>query len=800
MTDLRAALRLFATRRAFCSAVVLTLAVGLGSATAVFSVFHAIVLRSLPFPDAGRIVVIEAEVAGDRGRLALRELRDLERDARTLARIGPYYRTQYNVTGGGPPDALTCTMPSSAMFDVLGIRPAKGEIWPAALDFTRQYTVVLSHGLWQQRFGGRDDIVGQSIVMDGGTYRITGVMPASFDFPLQTDVYRALTDYNAPHVRRYSAVARLADGRTLADVQGELDALSARFAGVWPETNRGVRLRATPLSESIADSARPFVWMMTAAVVLLLTLACANVVNLLLSHALARRGDSAVRLALGAGRGAVARQPFIEALLLSLAGGILGAIAARVAVQALTRLVGTELPPWMAITVDGPVLAVGMVIALVVAVAIAALPALQASRTNVEQVLRQEAGRAAGSGAQRRGRRWLVAAQAALASLLLVAAGTFAAGVSGLLSTDPGFEARAVATFRVDPPYSRYGDIASTSEFYRRASEALATIPGVTAVGTNTNLPFARLDVASPRVTVEGRQAGRADEEPFVNFQVVSPDYFSAMGIRRHAGRFFERTDDQQAPAVAIVSQRAAQRFWGGDPLGRRLRVTWNQQGVGGGGGSEVWLNVVGVVDAVRFGGMDDVTGIDVYVPHSQVFAGDSYFVLRTALDPAALKPQVRAALDAVDREQSFFDVSTMADRIRRTMWHYRVSAAVLTAFAAIALALAVVGTYAVTAHAVAAQRREIGVRLALGSSTAGVGWLVARTWTLPVLCGVAVGLAGGVGGARLIAGRLGMSAPDVGWPLLLPLALAIAAAVACYVPVWRTVARLGLTAALRAE
>lgn len=800
MPELRAALRLFRSHPTFCAAVILTLAIGLGAVTAILSVAYALLLRPLPFPNADRIVSIHAEVAGERGRLALQEIRDLERDARTLAKVGTYYRTQYNVTGGGPPEALTCTMPSSAMFEVLGVRMLHGDVWPAALDFTRQYTVVLSHGLWQQRFGARPDAVGQSIVMDGAVYRIAGVLPDGLDFPLQTDVFRALTDYNAPHVRRYSAIARIADGRTLGDVQSELDGLSARFASVWPDTNRGVRLKAVRLRDAYVGGARPFIWLMIAGVALLLVTACVNVTNLLLSRALSQQGDSAVRLALGASRRHLVRQSTIEALVLALCGAGLGAVGAQYAIAVLTRMVGDDLPPWLGVEMNTTVLLASAAIAVAVAIAVGLLPGRLAARTDVERVLRQESGRSAGGARQRTARRWLVGAQAAVASVLLVAAGVFAAGLSDLLRLDPGFETRGVFTFRVDPPFSRYGDIRTTSEFYRRAIEDIRTIPGVAAAGTNTNLPFARLDIASPRVVVEGRETGRPEEEPFVNLQIVDGGYFDAMGIPLVSGRWFEPTDAEAAPLAAIVSDRVARRFWSGDAIGRRLRVNWNQNGVGSGGGSDLWLTIVGVVRSVRFDGMDDDEGLDVYAANTQMFAGDSFFAIRTEADPAQLQRAVRAAIDQVDPDQSFFDAVTMEARVAKTLWQHRVSTAVLLMFAAVGLVLAVIGTYAVTAHAVAAQRREIGIRLALGSSGSAIGWLVARDWMVPIVIGVGGGFAAGAVAAQQLAVVIGIAVPLLGWPFALPAVLALAAAAACSLPVARLLRRVALTETLRAE
>ena len=797
LRDLRLAARLALNRPAFSAAIVGTLAVALGATTAILGVAWALLLRPLPFPEADRIIALEATVAGERGRLALQEYRELERAARTLGDIGVYYRTQYNVTGGAAPQALTCTMPSTGLFRVLGVRPHVGDIWPASLDFTRHYTVLLSHGVWQRRFGGRPDIVGQSIVMDGMPYRVSGVLPAGVDFPLQTDVFRGVTDYNAAHVRRYSVVARLAEGRRLADARAELAALSRRFEAMWPETNRGVILEAFPLREAYVGGARPFVLLMVAGVLLLLAIAAVNVTNLLLARALSRQGDFAVHLALGAAPTRLVRQVALETVLLAGLGCLAGLPGAWVAVRALSSLIAADLPPWLGLSIDPVVLVVSAGLALVVAIVVAAVPASIAARSNLERVLRQDSGRGAG-GRHRFARRWLVGFQAATASLLLVAAGVFASGLATLMRAPVGFDPERLLTFRLDPPFSRYGTIGTTAELYRRLEEELRALPGVTAVGMNAMLPFSRLDSASPRVNPEGGAAGRADESPFVNLQLVNAAYFDAMRIPIVAGRAFDVSDREGGPRVAIVSERTARRLWNGNALGQRLHVVWNQNGTGAGGGDAVRLTVVGVAATVRFSGVEDERGLDVYAPHTQLFAGDSFVAIRTASAEASVEPLLRAAVDRVDGEQSYFDVHPMTHRIAATLWQQRVATAVLIVFAGIALLLATVGIFAVTAHAVASQQREIGIRLALGSSTAGLAWQIARVWLMPVLIGTTLGLAGGLVVAWQLAAIMGAHVPAPAWPLALPLVLATAAAVACSLPVGRAMRDVALADVLR--
>ncbi|MPZ18763.1 MAG: FtsX-like permease family protein [Luteitalea sp.] len=584
LRDVRLAFRLIIRHPALSVAIALTLAIAIGAATAIFSLVQALILRPLPFANVDRLVTIEAVLDAEEGRVALREYRDLERDSRMFDGWAAYYRSQYNLTGAGAPQALTCTIGTSTLFDVLGVRPIHGGIWPSREDFTRQYRVVLSHRLWRERFGARPDVVGSTMVMDGGRYQVSGVLPAGFDYPLQTDVFRAITDYDAPHVRRYSVLARMRAGVALDQAQAELDSFAARFARMYPDTNVGVTLRATPLREAYVGRARPYLWLLVAAVGLLTAIACVNVTNLLLSRAIASSGDTAVRLAMGAERHHLVRHALAEVLLLAIAGAVLGGVGGWWALRGLTAMIGTDLPPWLGVELDVTVWLFAATTTLLTAIAVVALPVSYAVRTDVDRVLRQESHRSAGNRAQQTTRRLLLGGQAAFATILLVMAALFGGALRELLRVDTGFNSRGVLTFRVDPPWGRYPDIATTSEFYRRATERLVMIPGVEAAGTNNLLPFSGLELSSPRVLVEGRASGRADEEPFINFQLIDAAYFRAMGIPVLQGRTFAWTDDASSPPVAVVSTRTAQRFWPGeDALGRRIRVVWNQQGTGGG-------------------------------------------------------------------------------------------------------------------------------------------------------------------------------------------------------------------------
>jgi putative ABC transport system permease protein len=802
MGDVRAAFRMVRTQPGLAVAIVLTLAIALSATSAIFSLVHALLFRPLPFPDAERLVTIDARLGVDAGRMTLREFRDLSRGATLFERWGAYYLSQYNVTDGGPPESLTCTIASSTVFRTLGVAPLLGDLWTEAQDFTRQSLVALSHRVWQQRFGSRLDVIGRTITMDGARYQVAAVLPAAFDYPLRTDVYRAVTDYNAAHVRHYSVIARLRRGVAMADAQAELDGFADRFARAYPDTNRGVSLRLTPLRDASVGSARPFLWLLLVASSLLLVIAAVNVTNLLLSRSIATSGQAAVRLALGASRWQLVRQSVIEAACLATVGSLLAAVTARWLLRALATMVSVDLPPWFDVQFDGWTLVAAVAGAWLVAVAVSVLPGLHMARSDVERILRQEALRSVESPRQRLARRALLFGQAAFATLLLVAAGSFLQALRDRLAVDPGFVTSNVLTFRVDPPFVRYPDIARTSEYYRRAAESLAAIPGVLHVATTSTLPLSGIAPQSRRLTIDDRSSGRAEEEPFATVHLISPEYFRAMGIRVVKGRAFAWIDQESAPPVAIVSERTARRLWANeDPLGRRVGMLWNQHGLSSGGGIEMWLTVVGVARDVRGLGLDDTSSLDVYAPNMQLFSGDAYVVIRTATDPAAIQRSLRSALDRVDPEQSYFESQTMDDRLRAAAWQQRVASVVLTALAGIALCLAVVGAYAVTAHGVASQGCEIAVRLALGSSAGQTGRLILRRALVPVVTGSAVGVVGGLLVARILAPMVGFAADSaLALPATLPLVLVGAAASACAVPILRTVCRVTVADVLRSR
>lgn len=798
LTDLRAALRASLASPGWAAAIIVTFAIAIGANTAVFSLVQALILRPLPFAEPHELFFIDAMVGEEPGHISKREFRELGRTVHSVEEFAGYYPSQYNVVN--PPEALVSTIGTSNLFSLLGVRMLHGDAWPASMDFQREYQVVIGHDLWQQRFGARPGIVGESIVMDGASYRVAGVLPSGFAYPVKTAVYRSITNYDGDHLRRLWVIARVHDGRTLADLQGELDRISAYFEQAYPDSNAAVRLRARPLADLYVGDARPYVLLLPVAVIVLLVVASANVANLMLSRALARQGEVAVRLAMGARAIDIARLSMLEALVLASAGAAAGVAGSYWALQLLMAMVTTDLPPWFDVRIDMSTLAFTSVVTLLTAVSVGLVPAWHSSRIAIEQTLRQEAGRNAGPRGSRRWRGALLAAQAAMAAVLIISAAIFGIGLRHLNAVDLGFDRDNVLTFRTDPPFSRYAEIGPISLFYRQAIERLRERPGVIDAATNQRIPFSTLDVASPRVLIDGTSAADAAQQPFVNFQVISPNYFDVMRIPIASGRAFTDFDLAESERVAIVSRRAAARFWGtADPIGRRISLAWNQSGVAGNGGAALQLTVVGVVGDVRSLSAQDPPSLDVYAPVTQTFAGDSFFVIRTTADAAALAPEIGRAIAAIDPEQSHFDVMTMTERVQTSQWQHRVAGTVLAVFAVIAFALAVIGVHAATAYAVEMRRSELGIRLALGGDrTALLGDAVRRALA-PVAAGLGVGLAAGGFSGAWLARQLPISGWEdqarAGIPVI---ALLIVAAIAAAWPALRVMRSVNLTEVFR--
>jgi putative ABC transport system permease protein len=746
--DARYALRGFRQKPAFVAIVVLTLALGIGANTAIFSFVNALLLAPLPYQGADRLVRVMSERGGELGKLSMLEVYDLKEQSRLCADFASIRNTQYNVTGGGPPESLITTVNSHNLFDLLGVKTHLGSTWPAAHERQRVFNIVLSHDTWQKRFGGDPQIVGKTVTLDAAGYEVLGVLPPGFDFPLHAQLYRRVPpgDFDNRNIREYGVIARLRPGVTIEQAQGELDAIAERLAQTYPDTNTGLRFRVSRFREHYIGNAGGYLWLLAGAVGCVLLIACVNVTGLMLTAALGREKEMALRAALGAGRGRLIRQMLVESLLLTLVGGALGLALSVGCVELMTGLMRFDLPAWMKIAIDARVLLFTLATSVLTGVAAGLVPALQASRPDLIESLKDGTKGGSGGATGQRARRVLIVAEMALALALMAGAGLMVKSFLNLRQTPLGFDPSSTLTMKMDPPWSKYNAVKQTAPFYKRVIEEVERLPGVEAAAFNDSLPLAGQDVREGtnklRVEIEGQPADQQQRNPYVNAQIVSPGYFRTLKIAVVAGRLFDERDSQQSAPMAIISQRVAEHFWPGqDPVGKRLRLTGRDQNYRlDNAEPDPWLTVAGVAANVRQRGVMGEPGLDVYVCDQQIFSPESYLAVRTKVDPLTLTQQVKEAVWRADPEQSVFDIQTLEQRVEKTIWQQRLAGIVLLLFAGLGLLLAGVGVYGVISYATEQRRREIGIRIALGAQASDVFRLVIGEGIKLSLIGAALG------------------------------------------------------------
>jgi putative ABC transport system permease protein len=800
VSDLRYATRSLLKRPGFTFVVVLTLGLGIGANAAIFSAVNSLLLRDPPFREPDRLVRITSvrgEEAG--GGLSVPELDDLL----TLPAIdsAAMYTDQgmYNASGFGTPEELQATITTHNLFRVLGVEPLLGSTFPSTFDRTRNFGLVISHGLWVRKFGRDPNIVGRTMTLDGAPgYTIYGVMPPSFNFPSHSDLFRSSgisanpQYYTRRDPRERYVLARLRAGINVDQAQRAVDTLAERLAREFPATNGGLRFKVTSLAEMYTAPVRPYVLLLFGAVLLVLLVACANVANLLLSRAIARDRDTAVRAALGAPRWRIMQTFLAESVVLTAGGAAVGAALAWVGVTLLTNLVPVQLPPWMQIELDIRVAGFLTLATALTAVMTGLIPALRAT-AHAPQAALKEGVRGSSDGPQHRQLRGiLIVSEVALALVLLVGASLMLRSLSKLSQVDLGFSTDRALTFRVELGWAAYGTLDKTIAFHQRVIARLQELPGVRAVTFDNNLPMG----GTPREPTAVRAAGQSlDEEqrnPYVNWHEVGPDYFQVMDINITRGRAFDDRDRADTVPAAVVSQSLAERLWPGrDPIGQRLQY----QEI-----PDLWLTVVGVAGPVLHHELDGNPGFDVYRPYQQASVGGPYYVIRTSGDPLSLARAATAIIGETDPNQSFLDVHAYSTRVANRIWQRRLAGALFGGFAAVAMLLAAIGLYGVLSYMVNQQTREIGVRLALGATERSILRAVLGRGLRLAGIGIAVGVVLAVVQARLIASLLfGVTALDPATFVVVPGVLLAIAMLACYVPARRAM-RVDPLVALRSE
>lgn len=797
MQEFRYAFRALVRERNFSVIAILTLAIGIGACTAMFSFVNALLLSEPPYKEPDRLVRITSQRGNEAGMLSIREVYDLREQAKLFEDFATLRNTQYNVTGNRPPEALTALVNSHNLFDLLGVKPFLGETWPFSHEAQRVFEIVIGYELWKSRYGGDREIIGKAIMLDSAPYKVLGIMPPGFNFPLNAQLYRRIPpgDLDSRSIRESSVLARLKPGVTIAQGQEELSAIAAGWQQTYPQTNAGLQLTASSFRENYIGRARTYLLLMMDAVFFVLLISCVNVMNLMLARALAREHETAIRMALGAGRATLLRQIFAETALIAAAGGLIGFAISLGAVGVMNHMIRLDLPPWMKIAVDWRLLAFTFSVSLIAGLIAGLVPAFRQTNPRISECIQQGSKGISSRTVKRGGRQLLIVSQVALALVLLVAAGLMMKSFVQLQNVPLGFDASHLVTLKIDPPWFKYKRVSQTAPFYRRVIEEILRIPGVEAAAFNDSLPLAGLDVREGAnrlsIEIEGQSRGEQQNNPYVNAQIVGSGYFSTLNIPLLAGRNFDQRDQQQTIPVALISERTARRFWqDSNPIGRRLKLSGRPQNYrpDGGDNDDPWLTVLGIAGNVRQRGVMSPPGLDVYVCDQQLFSPESYLSIRTKLPALALIPFVKQAVWKVDPEQSIFDVQSMDERVSKTVWQQQLAGTILSVFATVALILAAIGIYGVMSYIVSQRTREFGIRLALGAGPQSVVRLVIKQGFTLIAAGAFLGTLGCLAFARSLRSILfEVKITDPTTYAVVVLTLAAVGLMACYLPARRT-------------
>jgi len=803
LADLRSARRSLAARPAFALVVVLTLGLGLGATTAIYSAVHALLLRPLPFADPDRLVRITSVRGGEDGMLNVPEQDDLLALSNVIADVALYTdQGMYNASGFGAPEELPATITTHNLFRVLGVGTQVGSTFPADADRSRRFDLVISHGLWTRRFGQDPNIIGRTMTLDGAPgYYIHGVLPEGVNFPVGSDLFRssgispAGEFYQRRDVRQRMALARLKPGVSIAQAQSALDVLAARLAAEFPASNAGLGFRALPIRDLYVGNVRPYLMLLFAAVALVLVVACANVVNLMLSRSIARDREFSVRTALGASRWQLVRQQMVESLMLASLGGVAGLGLAWGGIQVITGMVKVPFPSWMTITLDGATVLFLCAISIVTGLLSGWLTAMRQSDADLAGALKDGSRGSSGGARHHRLRHALVVAEVALAVVLVIGASLMVQSFWRLQQSDPGFRPDGLLTFRVEMGWRAYDSHDKVINLVDRTIDRLRELPGVEVVGIDSNLPLSGKPREPFEVAIDGQGVTEREQNPFVHLHVVNPEYFAAFKAALQRGRAFDHTDVAGSQPVSIISQDLAARLFADrDPIGQRIAV-------GNPALPTSWSTIVGIAAPVKLQHLASSGHLDVYRPHRQRWVNGFWFAVRTqGVHPSSLANVAPPIVTALDPDQSYFDVQVMTDRVASGIWQQQVSGALFAAFGGLALVLAVIGLYGVLSYLVSQQQREIGVRMALGAEAGHVRGLVVTRGLKLASLGIALGVVAAWSGARAAESVLfGVSAGDPLTFVGVPVVLLLTAAAACWIPA-RRATRVDPLVALRAD
>jgi len=796
--DLKHATRSLVKKPGFTLIAIVTLALGIGANTAIFSVVNAVLLRPLPYPNPDRLVAVsENSLESPDISVAYPDYLDWRAQQSVFEEMSARMPTGGIFTGANEPERVIGRLVTPSFFRTLGVQPMLGRAFTEAENSPGTPPVmVISHGLWQRQFGGAADAIGKTITYNGSPWTVIGVMPSWFDFYGRTNInndifvplgylnnLEFMQDRNSHTVR---VTARMKPGVSIEQARSELSALSARMATQYPASNTGIGAATRSFLDDYVGDSRQSLRVIFAAVAFMLLIACANVANLMLARATTRRREIAVRLALGASRWRIVRQLMTESLLLALVGGAFGVLLATWGVNLLSRLNTGEWSRIDEVSIDARVLGFTFLITLLVAILSGLFPALQNSRFGLNEALK-EGDRISSAGSGGRLRRTLVAAEVALALMLLVGAGLTVRSFTRLTWVEPGFDPQNVLTFRMRLPDGKYKEASQAFAFCREAMSRVSALPGVERVAVATGFPLGR--ATDNGYLVEGQPEPLPGRGPSSYRQDVSEDYHSVLKIPLLEGRLFNAQDTENSTLVVIVDQDFVARSFPGQParevLGKRLRF---------GGDTAGWREIVGVVGHVKQNSLNEEGRAQIYRPWTQItpkwkadLARVTDMIVKTSVDPLSLVGAIKREIRLIDKDQPIAQVQTLDDKLSESIAPQRFTLLLLGIFAMIALSLASAGIYGVMSYAVTQRTHEIGVRMALGAQRLDVLKLMVRQGMGLVVIGVAFGLAGAFATTRLMTSLLfEVTAKDPVTFAVVTAALMIVAFLACYIPARR--------------
>jgi predicted permease len=797
LQDLRYGLRMLWQRPGFTVVAVLTLALGIGANTAIFSVVNGVLLRSLPYTDPDRLVLLwetnERSRAIHVSNLNLLDWREQNHSFESFSGYSGQWGGKTTVLGGSEPDRAFAVAVYRDFFKVLGVAPVLGRPFSTEEHSPGSaQTVVVSYGFWQSHLGSDPDLSNKKLTLGDASFSVIGVMPQGFSFPAGTDLWLAKEqlgpDTSSRSAHNYVAIARLKPGVTPEQAQADMNTVAGSLSAQYSD-NQGMGVNVISLEDQLVGSIRPALLVLLAAVGFVLLIACANVSNLLLARAVGRQRELAIRTALGASPWRVMRQLMTESLLLSLMGGALGLLFAYWLIGPLVALGPSTIPRLNEIGIDGRTLGFTLLISLLTALVFGLLPALKFSRPDLQEALKQ-GGQTTGAGSVLL-RSALVVAEVSLTMVLLVGAGLLVKSFWRILQVNPGFNSENVLTMQISLPESAYSEEGRVITFYRQLLERTKSLPGVESAGMINNLPLGGVDI-NGFFWIEGDPAQKPTHDS--GFRVVSPDYFRTMNIPLLKGRLFTEQDNETATPVGIISHSVAEATWPGqDPLGKRLQSRNDNR--------EEWTTIIGVVADVRHRGLDKRVSADLYLPYAQrpFRAGDVTVVMRTSTDPASLIAEVRELVRSIDKNVPV-EFETMERIFDRSVANRRYNTLLLGTFAFLALLLSLIGIYGVLSYTVTQNTHEIGIRMALGAQPRDVLKLIVGQGMILALVGVGLGVLGALALTRVMASLLYETKATDPLTFVGVSALLIAVAfLACYVPA-RRATRVDPMEALRYE